>query len=87
MPKTARRAAAVAVLVLAVAGCERQPVAAPAAGPVVVVTVIGPGVSVGHRGRDRIPNARAEQPPPGCAGGGAAAAALHAQVFGHHIRR
>jgi hypothetical protein len=43
MSKTARRAAAVAVLALAVVGaltaCEQQPVAAPAAGP--IVTAIG----------------------------------------------
>ncbi|MEQ0563791.1 DUF3152 domain-containing protein [Amycolatopsis sp. NEAU-NG30] len=44
MPKTVSRAAAVAVLVLAVAGCERQPVAAPAAGP--VVTAIGDATSI-----------------------------------------
>ncbi|MFJ7210080.1 DUF3152 domain-containing protein [Amycolatopsis sp. NPDC098790] len=48
MPKTARRAAAVAVLALAVAGaltaCEQQPVAAPAAGPVVMA--IGEATSV-----------------------------------------
>jgi len=46
MPKTARRAAAVAVLALAVGGCgaERQPVAAPAAGP--VLTAIGEATSV-----------------------------------------
>lgn len=48
MPKTARRAAAAAVLAMAVAAaltaCERQPVAAPAAGP--VVTAIGDATSV-----------------------------------------
>jgi len=46
MPKTARRAAAVAVLALAVSGCggERQPVAAPAAGP--VLTAIGEATSI-----------------------------------------
>ncbi|MFI5590624.1 DUF3152 domain-containing protein [Amycolatopsis sp. NPDC051758] len=48
MPKTARRAAAVAVLALAVIGavtaCEQQPVAAPAAGPVVMA--IGEATSV-----------------------------------------
>ena len=48
MPKTASRAAAVAVLALAVcgavAGCEQQPVAAPAAGP--IVTDIGAATSV-----------------------------------------
>ena len=48
MPKTVRRAAAVAVLVMAVtgavAGCEGQPVAAPAAGP--IVTAIGDATSI-----------------------------------------
>lgn len=43
MPKTARRAAAVAALALAVAGaltaCEQQPVAVPAAGPIVTATI------------------------------------------------
>src|SRR5690348_11121672 len=48
MPKTASRAAAVAVLAVAVVGglsaCRQQPVAAPAAGP--IVTVIGDATSV-----------------------------------------
>ena len=48
MPRTASRAAAVAALALAVigvaAGCERQPVAAPAAGP--VRTAIGDATAI-----------------------------------------
>ncbi len=48
MPKAARRATAAAVLALAVCGavaaCERQPVAAPAAGP--VLTDIGDATSI-----------------------------------------
>ena len=59
MPKTARRAAAVAVLALAVGGCggERQPMAAPAAGP--VLTAIGDATSIPPPPDERAPVPRA----------------------------
>ncbi|WP_410590855.1 DUF3152 domain-containing protein [Amycolatopsis sp. lyj-23] len=58
MPKSARRAAAVAVLVLAVGGCgaQRQPVAAPAAGP--IRTAIGDATSLPPPPDERAPSPR-----------------------------